>query len=357
MTTIFIIAILALGFLITFQIAKASEYVSVLKGEKKTFEQNNKVNAFMLVVFLVLGLVGVYWCNELYKGKILGEAASDHGEKIDKMLWITLWITGFVFVMTQVLLFWFAYKYQYSEKRKAFYYPHNNRWEALWTVVPAIFLTVLVGFGLFYWFKITGDAPKDAMEVEVVGKQFNWIYRYKGKDGVFGKKYYKNISDKEDNTLGLLWDDRAAQDDIVTDKLYLVKDKPVKMVIGSRDVIHDVGLVHFRMKMDAVPGTPTTMWFTPKFTTKEMKVKTNNPDFVYEISCDQMCGKGHYSMRGIIEVVTQVEFDAWLASQKPKYQTAVLDKLPKAAPPSTAVDSSVIQTTTVPAGSSTTAKN
>jgi cytochrome c oxidase subunit 2 len=99
------------------------------------------------------------------------------------------------------------------------------------------------------------------------------------------------------------------------------------------------------------------MWFTPKFTTKEMKVKTNNPDFVYEISCDQMCGKGHYSMRGIIEVVTQVEFDAWLASQKPKYQTAVLDKLPKAAPPSTAVDSSVIQTTTVPAGSSTTAKN
>lgn len=329
MTAIFIIAILGLGFLITFQIAKASEYVAVLKGEKKTFEQNNRVNAFMLVLFLVLGLVGVYWCNELFKGKILGEAASDHGEKIDKMLYITLWVTGAVFVLTQVLLFWFAFKFQHSEKRKALYFPHDNKLEVLWTVVPAIFLTVLVGFGLFYWFKITGDAPKDSLEVEIVGKQFNWITRYKGKDGVFGKKYYKNISDTKDNTLGLLWDDKAAQDDVVADKLVLVVNKPVKLIINSRDVIHDVGLVHFRMKMDAVPGTPTTMWFTPKYTTKEMKVRTNNPDFVYEISCDQMCGKGHYSMRGVVEVVTQPEFDAWMASQKPKYQTAVLDQIKK----------------------------
>jgi cytochrome c oxidase subunit II len=335
MTTIFIIAILGLGFLITFQIAKASEYVAVLKGEKKTFEQNNRVNGFMLVLFLVLGLVGVYWCNELYKGKILGEAASDHGEKIDKMLYITIWVTGVVFVLTQVLLFWFAFKYQHSEKRKALYFPHDNKLEILWTVVPAIFLTVLVGFGLFYWFKITGDAPKDSLEVEIVGKQFNWITRYKGKDGVFGKKYYKNISDSKDNTLGLIWDDKAAQDDIVADKLVLVVNKPVKLIIGSRDVIHDVGLVHFRMKMDAVPGTPTTMWFTPKYTTKEMKVKTNNPDFVYEISCDQMCGKGHYSMRGIVEVISQPEFDAWMATQKPKYQTAVLDLQKKDTIPAT----------------------
>lgn len=329
MTTIFIIAILGLGFLITFQIAKASEYVSVLKGEKKTFEQNNRVNGFMLVLFLVLGLVGVYWCNELFKGKILGEAASDHGEKIDKMLYITIIITGAVFFLTQILLFWFAFKYQYSEKRKAHYFPHNNKLEVLWTVVPAIFLTVLVGFGLFYWFKITGDAPKDSLEVEIVGKQFNWITRYKGKDGVFGKKYYKNISDTKDNTLGLIWDDKAAQDDVVADKLVLVVNKPVKLIINSRDVIHDVGLVHFRMKMDAVPGTPTTMWFTPKYTTKQMKEITKNPDFVYEISCDQMCGKGHYSMRGVVEVVTQPEFDAWMASQKPKYQTAVLDQIKK----------------------------
>jgi cytochrome c oxidase subunit II len=346
-TAIFILAILLLGFLITFQIAKASEYVGILKGEKKTIEQNNKINGFLLILFLVGGLIGVYVCNEVFKGRVLGNAASDHGEKIDKMLHITILITGSVFFLTQILLFWFAFKYQYSEKRKAFYQPHNNTLEVIWTVIPAIFLTVLVGYGLFYWFKITGDPPKDAMVVEVTGKQFNWIYRYAGKDEVFGRKYYKNISDKDDNTLGLIWADttieskndegvvvnavnlkadKAAQDDIVTDKLMLVVNKPVKLIIGSRDVIHDVGLVHFRMKMDAVPGTPTTMWFTPKYTTKQMKVITNNPEFVYEISCDQMCGKGHFNMKGQLEVVTQAEFDVWMLTQKPKYQTVVLDK-------------------------------
>src|SRR5690348_2823747 len=112
LTTIFILAILLLGFLITFQIAKASEYVGVLKGEKKTFEQNNRINAFLLIAFLVGGLIAVYACNELFKDKILHEAASQHGQKIDNMLQITLIITGFVFVLTQVLLFWFAFKYQ-----------------------------------------------------------------------------------------------------------------------------------------------------------------------------------------------------------------------------------------------------
>ena len=101
MGTLFLIAILAFGFLIVFQIAKASEYVAVLKGEKKTFEQNNRINAFMMMVFLIGGLIGVYLCNEALKDKILGKAASDHGEKIDQMLYITLWITGAVFFITQ----------------------------------------------------------------------------------------------------------------------------------------------------------------------------------------------------------------------------------------------------------------
>ncbi|HTS43295.1 MAG TPA: cytochrome c oxidase subunit II [Puia sp.] len=333
MSTVFLLLILLLGFLITFQIAKASEYVGILKGEKKNFAQNNRINGFLMIVFLVLGLIGVYWCNELFKGKILGESASDHGEKIDTMLYITLTITGVVFFITQILLFWFAYKYQYSEKRKAYYYPHNNKLELIWTVIPAIALTVLVGFGLFYWFRITGDAPKDAMEVEVTGKQFEWIFRYAGKDNIFGKKYYQNISDKDDNALGLIWDDPASHDDIVTKgTMYLVVGKPVKLIINSRDVIHDVGLPHFRMKMDAVPGTPTSMWFTPKYTTEEMKKKTNNPEFEYELSCDQMCGKGHFTMRGIVKVVTPSEFILWRAKQQSNYARLFPDKMQNAAP-------------------------
>jgi cytochrome c oxidase subunit II len=321
MGTLFLIAILAFGFLIVFQIAKASEYVAVLKGEKKTFEQNNRINAFMMIVFLVGGLIAVYACNEALKGKILGEAASDHGKKIDNMLYITLIITGIVFFITQILLFWFSFKYQYSEKRKPYYYPHNNKLEFIWTVVPAIFLTVLVGFGLYYWFKITGEAPKNALRVEITGRQFAWIGRYPGKDGTFGKKYYKNISDPANNQLGLIWEDPATRDDIVVsgNEIHIVVNRPVKLIINSRDVVHDVGLAHFRMKMDAVPGTPTTMWFTPTYTTAEMKEKTGNPEFEYEISCDQMCGEQHFAMKGIIKVVTQQEFDLWLAKQKTNY--------------------------------------
>src|SRR5882762_7468168 len=240
MSTIFLLLILLLGFLITFQIAKASEYVGVLKGEKKNFEQNNRINGFLMIVFLVLGLIGVYWCNELFRGKILGESASVHGEQIDTMLYITVAITGVVFIITQVVLFWFAYKYQHSEKRKAYYFPHDNRLEVIWTVVPAIALTVLVGFGLFYWFRITGEPPKDALQVEVTGKQFGWIFRYAGKDQVFGKKYYQNIDDGNNNSLGLLWDDPNTHDDIVVQStMYIVKNQPVKLIINSRDVVHD----------------------------------------------------------------------------------------------------------------------
>ncbi|WP_127131542.1 cytochrome c oxidase subunit II [Pseudoflavitalea rhizosphaerae] len=367
-TGIFLLTILALGFLITFQIAKASEYVSVLKGEKKAFEQSNKVNAFLMVVFLVLGLLGVWWCNKLLFGKTLlaHPSASDHGENIDTMLYITIAICGIVFIITQILLFWFAYKYQYSSKRKAFFYPHNNKLEILWTTVPAITLCILVGFGLYYWFRITGDAPKDSLVVEITGKQFGWIYRYPGKDNTFGKKYFRMIDEGKNNQLGLNWIDTtivkkdhnkrdagtveikadpATYDDIVTNEaIYMVKDQPVKLVINSRDVVHDVGLSHFRLKMDAVPGTPTTLWFTPKYTTEEMRKITGNPKFEYEISCDQMCGNGHYSMKGLIKVVTKDEFILWKAKQKPAY--AVAFPAPEAAP-APAADTTKAAVTTV----------
>ena len=335
MQTFFVVLILAFGFLITFQIAKASEYVAVLRGEEKARKQTNRINAFLLLAFLILGLIGVYYCNERLKGKILGEAASVQGEKIDTMLYITLAITGIVFFITQILLFWFAFKYQESDKRKAYYFPHNNKLEIIWTVIPAIALTALVGFGIYYWFKITGDAPEDAMQVEVTGSQFKWEFRYPGKDGVFGKKYYKNINPEKGNSLGQLWEDPYNHDDIIAGELHIVVNKPVKLIIGSKDVVHDVGLTQFRMKMDAVPGTPTTMWFTPKFTTRQMIEKSGDPDFVYELSCDQMCGKGHFGMRGVVIVETQEEFDRWIYSQKPQYVKVMEEQKPTPAKPQT----------------------
>lgn len=329
MQSILISAILLLLLVVGFQIAKSSEYVAIIRGFEKTRKQSNRINGALMLIFLILGLLGVYYCNEQLKGTVLGEPASDHGVLVDRMLYVTLGITFIVFLGTQIALFWFSYKYQESDNRKPFYYPHNNKLELVWTAIPAITLSILVGFGIFYWVKITGPAPKNAMIVEAVGKQFGWEFRYPGEDGVLGKKYFKKVDAALSNPVGQLWEDPANQDDIfVEQEMHLVVNKPVKLVIGAKDVIHDVGLVHFRMKMDAVPGTPTTMWFTPKFTTKEMKEKTGNPDFVYEISCDQMCGKGHWSMRGTIVVETQEEFDAWIASKKPQYLVANPDKDP-----------------------------
>ena len=345
MTMFLTIAVVVLIFVVIFQIAKASEYVSVLKGEEVSRKQNNKINGFLMVVFLVLGLVGVWYCNELLYDKTLlvQDAASVEGARVDSMLWVTLAVTGIVFIATQVVLFVFAYKYQEDTNRKVVFFAHSTKLELIWTVIPAIALTVLVVIGLRNWFLFTGEPPKNAMVVEVTGKQFGWIYRYPGKDGSFGKKYYKNI-DNASNSLGLIWDDELAQDDIVMEQtVYLIKGKPVKLVLGSRDVIHDVGLSHFRLKMDAVPGIPTTMWFTPKYTTKEMKELTNNPNFQYEISCDQMCGNGHYSMKGVIEVVDQEEFDAIMAKQKPYYYTAFPEKDPSAAPADTTVVAAVVK--------------
>ena len=337
------IAVILLILLVIFQVSKASEYVAILRGKEQAFKQSNKVNGFLLITFLVLGLIAVYWCNKILYPKTnmhLG-SSSEEGKQVDTMLWITIALTGFVFLVTQILLFTFAFKYQHKEGKKAYFYPHNSKLEIVWTTVPTIVLAVLIVFGLRSWALFTGDAPKNALQIEVTGKQFGWLFRYPGKDGVFGKKYFKNIDDGN-NPLGLVWKDSAAmgqkadpaaQDDIVAQStVYIVKNRPVKFIINSRDVIHDFGLSWFRMKMDAVPGTPTTMWFTPIYTTKEMIARTGNPNFQYEVSCDQLCGNGHYSMKGTIVVVTQAEYDAWMSKQVSAYSNAFPETVAAATP-------------------------
>ena len=327
-----LVALGALVFVVIFQIAKASEYVNVLKGEEKSRRQNNKINAFLLLGLLIFGLIGAWYCNELYYGKTLFKygSSSVEGEGWDWMFMLTTVVTGIVFVITQVLLFWFSFKYQEKDNTKAYYFAHSTKLELIWTTIPAIVLCILVAFGLKYWFKVTGDAPKNAIVVEVTGHQFGWEFRYPGPDKVLGKKNFK--LSKGINSLGVDFEDPASLDDIhVSGTMHIPVGIPVKMVINAQDVIHDVGLPHFRLKMDAVPGIPTTQWFTPKYTTDEMKNITGNPNFTYEISCDQMCGKGHFSMRGVIIVESMAAYKQWLATQKPEYFTVYPDRAPHAA--------------------------
>ncbi len=320
MSGLLTIALIILVFVIIYQIAKASEYAAILRGKEKVERQTNRTIAWLLVITFLLGLWGLYECHVYLMEKFLPVAASDHGERYDQMYRVTTIITGVVFFITQTLLFWFAFRYQATGKRTAFFYAHNNKLELVWTTIPAIAMASLVAIGLRSWFIMTSEAPQDAQVVEIVGKQFNWIIRYPGQDGILGTRDFRKINDAN-NVLGLDWNDKANLDDVIAEngEMHIVVGKPVKLIIGSRDVIHDVGLPHFRMKMDAVPGIITTIWFTPLYTTKQMREMTGNPDFVYEIACDQMCGNGHYAMRGTVIVETQQEYDAWLKSQKSYY--------------------------------------
>lgn len=345
MSALIITALVVLVFIVIYQIARAGEMATILKGEEKVAASTNKLIAWLWVGFFVLGLYGIYKCHQYMMPMMLPVSASAQGVQFDSMLNVTLYITGFVFIATHILLFYFSYKYQHKEGTKSYYYPHNNKLEVLWTTVPALVLLVLVVIGLRNWMAFTSPAPADAMVVEITGKQFNFIVRYPGPDGVFGEKNFRLIDDAT-NPLGLDWKDKASHDDIIiqTGELHIVKDLPVKLVLGSRDVIHNVGMNHFRVKMDLVPGITTTLWFTPTITSEEMKGITNNKDFVYEIACSEMCGKGHYAMRGTIMVQTAEEFAGWLKEQKSHYSTLnAVEEAPAA--PAQSADTAAAATT------------
>jgi cytochrome c oxidase subunit 2 len=335
MSGFIMISLIILVFVIIYQIGKASEYAAILRGEKKVNAQVNRAIAFLLVAMFVLGLWGIWECHMYFKDMMLPVAACKTGERYDAMFNTTLVVTGIVFLLTQAILFWFCFKYQASDKRTTYFFAHSNKLELIWTTIPAIAMAVLVGIGLRNWYEVTSPAPAEATVIEIVGKQFNWLIRYPGKDNELGKRDFRKINDAT-NVLGLDWSDPHNSDDIIAQngEMHVVVGKPVKLVIGSRDVIHDVGLPHFRMKMDAVPGITTTLWFTPTITSDSMKLITKNPNFVYEIACDQLCGKGHYAMRGTIIVETQAQYDKWMASQSSYYATAN----PAAAPAAPAAD-------------------
>src|SRR5690606_1289744 len=172
MSGLIITALVVLVFIVIYQIAKASELATILRGEEKVKFQTNKLMAWLMVIFFVLGMIGLYKCHVYLMDFMLPESASVQGVQYDSMLYVTLIITGIVFFATHILLFWFVFRYQSTENSKAYYLAHNNKLEILWTTIPALVLVVLVVIGLKHWFTITGDAPKGSQVVQIVGKQF-----------------------------------------------------------------------------------------------------------------------------------------------------------------------------------------
>jgi len=352
-------AIVVLLFTVLVLTAKASEVATELNDGQRSYTNQSRINGYLLLGFLTMMMAGSAYCFKWLMPVMLPKAASIHGAKTDDLFNITMVIILIVFVITQVALFYFAYRYNESRVEEAYFYAHNNTLEVVWTIIPTIVLTGLIAMGMYEWFSIFNKDGRDKnmMVIEATGKQFNWMIRYSGKDGKFGKRIIDQAQITPTNELGIDWDDPNSHDDFMSDKLYLVKDKPVLMKLGAQDVIHSFFLPHFRVKMDCVPGTPTEFYFTPTMTTEEMRQylstqpwwqatnpETNQPrwqTFKYELACAELCGKSHYGMEREVIVVTQKEYDEWLNKQTSLYDATVKPSLAKdeTAAPAAASDS------------------
>lgn len=350
MTSLIVLFCVFLILVVFVQIGKVYEMTSAIKGEQATLRDNSKWNGWFFLGFMVLFLVGVCWSAYAYKNVMMGygphKSASEHGSILDNLFLITLIVTGIVFILCHIALFWFAYKFRWKEGRKALFIPHDNRLEIWWTAIPAVVMTILVVNGLNAWNTVMADVKpeEDFMEIEAVAQQFNWTIRYPGQDGKIGTRNYKLTTGN--NQLGLDFTDPKTWDDVTPgQELYLPVGKKVRVRIIAKDVLHNFDMPHFRVKMDAVPGMPTFFVFTPKTTTAEYRQELrkypeynepfdptdpNGPKrwekFDYELACAELCGKGHYSMRRVFKIVTQEEFDAWYKKQESFYLTQIRGK-------------------------------
>ncbi|MEL7161730.1 MAG: OmpA family protein [Bacteroidota bacterium] len=344
MSTLVVIGCIVLLLLIILQVARVRDLAKQLRGAEEVEARNTSMTGIYLMAFMVVFLVVATFTAYYFKNYMLGygplESSSEHGARIDYMMNVTLLVTYAVFILTQILLFYYAYKYRARKGRKAQFISHNNTLEIVWTGIPAIVMTFLVIGGLDAWNDIMGDVgtDEDVLEIEATGYQFGWYLRYPGEDGLLGKKYFREISGT--NPLGQIWEDTKNVDDFMPQRLVLPVDQKVRVRITAQDVLHDFYLPHFRVKMDAVPGLPTYFVFTPTKTTKEWRKELSKyPEYQvpdpedpekmlwetreYELACAELCGIGHWSMKRPVEILERDEYEAWVAKQQSVYLTTI----------------------------------
>lgn len=346
-STVIIFLILLLIAVIVVQIGRITELAAGIKGEEASALASNRRQGVYSLLFLVGFMVFCVWTAYYYRNWMLGygphDSASAHGASLDSMFNITLVFTGIVFVITHILLFWFCYKYQYKKGGKSLFFAHSNTLEIFWTAIPAAVMFFLVAKGLFVWNEVMADTDDEYMEIEAMGQQFNWMIRYPGDDNLLGERYYKDFS--ANNPFGQVWTDSKNLDDFHPAEIVLPVDKKIRVRITAKDVLHNFDLPHFRVKMDAIPGLPTYFVFTPTITTEQYRENLRevpeyqalsdplDPEspmlweaFNYELACAELCGYGHYSMKRIVKIVSQEEYELWEAEQVPWYEQSVKGK-------------------------------
>ncbi|MDP9011393.1 MAG: c-type cytochrome [Pseudomonadota bacterium] len=262
------------------------------------------------LIFLVVGTVLFHFLSPWWFTPI-----ASNWTMMDQTVGITFWVTGVVFVAINLFMAYCIIRYRHrrgvqAEHRPllAHYQPENNKLEWWLTIITSVGIAAMLAPGLAVWAKFV-TVPSDASEVEVVGEQWNFSYRFPGKDGVLGTTDVRLAS--VDNPFAIDPNDPKGQDDIVvsSSELHLPLGRPVKVLLRAKDVLHQFAVPAFRVKMDMVPGMVTYFWFTP--------TRTGS----YDALCEQLCGMAHFTMRGRVVVDEPDAFQAWLAKQPTYAQT------------------------------------
>jgi len=231
--------------------------------------------------------------------------ASTHAPEIDHMISLVHWLMLVLFVGWGAFFLFVLVRFRAGAHPRANYAGAKGKIsKGLEVAVALIEVVLLVFYAIPAWATRVRDFPSEseAVRVRVVGEQFSWNIQYPGADGVFGRTDIKLVG--PENPLGLDKTDPNAKDDVTTiNQLNLPVDRPILVHLSSKDVIHSFGLFEMRVKQDAIPGLDIPVWFIP------------NRVGEYEIACSQLCGLGHFRMRGFVNVQTQAAFTDWLAQE------------------------------------------
>jgi cytochrome c oxidase subunit 2 len=251
----------------------------------------------VVIVLLVVGSLVFHFVSPWY----FTELASNW-DTIDFTVDVTFWVTGIVFVAVNLFTAYCLWRFRARPGNTAHYEPESTKLEIVLTVITTIGVAAMLTPGLFVWADFV-SVPENATNVEAVGKQWHWSFRLPGRDNELGASDVRHLS--VDNPLGVDPADPAGQDDIIIAGpiLHLPVGQPVRTLLRSTDVLHNFTVPQFRVKMDLVPGLVTYQWFTPTVPGS------------YEILCEELCGTGHFAMRGKVVVDEPAAYQAWLANQ------------------------------------------
>jgi len=238
--------------------------------------------------------------------------ASTHAAQIDQMTVLVHWLMLVLFVGWGAFFLFVLFRFRRGAHPRADYAGAKGKFAKSTEIAVAVIeVVLLVGYAIPAWALRVKAFPSasEAVVVRLVGEQFAWNVHYPGPDGRFGRTDIKLVS--ADNPLGLDRRDPDAKDDITTiNQMNLPVDRPILVQLSSKDVIHSLGLIEMRVKQDAIPGMTMPVWFIP------------NRIGEYEIACSQLCGLGHFWMRGFVTVQSAADYQKWYDDQEKELRPA-----------------------------------